>query len=554
MWVVAALVVQAVCVTAGGGGGGAGGRGGDWATRATSAVSSWSESGRSWDSGGWSGSGWGSSSWGGDNWTWVDPQQIGLDKGRGKSSGKRDRSEGRRNSGKGSGKTERERSQGCGGGGGPSRASEPRGSSPPTARHGQGRGGGGGPSRASEPRGPPPPTAEQLKSDAEALGAVFVVHEHGKPYTCGECRMGLHRDEFLLLDMADFQGMIYGMCYDCAVEYERWDKEAGDASSWAWKKELKKRHAKRDDVKKRDVQRLRTAKFDSLMEEALKAQPAAGSGAVNQSWKSARAQVVAFLRPAVEDVFEAISESSEAVRVGFLRIMQRYSAVKSVEAADSSMVVAPGGALGEQMQWLDRIGKETRRFYVCRNKYCGERGNFYGPNTDWVHTIADGGWQFACPVCSAPYRAGSNTESVLPGHHVWVLEREQRVILAEWPESAEEDTIGALMANLQQEDLKDYEQLSVDQLQDKIVELVNKVSMPLSFESMQLKAPTVAYLEEENRKRTRQKKWGWSHLADGFRGTFYRHADDNVVMTRKDVKIFLAALSCLTRRLTGGSP
>jgi hypothetical protein len=394
-----------------------------------------------------------------------------------------------------------------------------------------------------------------LKGEAEAMGAVFNTPEHGHRYTCDECWKGLNRDQFLILEIADFQGHIIGLCYDCAVKLDHWTREDCDGQSYAWKKECKKRHAKRDDVKTRDNQRIRTARFESLMGEALK-EPQEPGTSVTQAWRQARAQVVAFLRPAVEDVFEAVSESSEFMKVNFLRIMQRYAKIKEVEAADSSMVVVPlgGGGLQNAVQFLDRIGKETRRFYICRSVSCSERGSFYGANTAWVSTVHENGWQFCCPVCGAPYRAGSKTDAVLPGHHIWVLEREQRVILAEWPESAEEDTIGRLMLNFKEEDLGDYEQMSVDQLQDTIVSMVNASSMPCFFERMELKPATIAYLEEENRKRTRQKKWGWSHLMDGFEGTFYKHAPGNAIMTRKDVKIFLAALYCLSRRLTGGSP
>ena len=387
------------------------------------------------------------------------------------------------------------------------------------------------------------------------MGAVFDNPDHGKPYTCGECRVGLHRDQFLLCDLADFQGKIYGLCHPCAVEWKQWTREDCDGQSYAWRKECKARHKQRDDIKQRDHQRVRTARFESLMEEALKEKPQPGTSAT-QAWRHAREQVVAFLRPAVEDVFAAVSESSEFVRSNFVRIMQRYAKLKEVESVDSALVVMPlgGGGVQNAVQFLDRIGRETRRFYICRSVSCSERGSFYGANTSWVSPVHEGGWQFCCPNCGAPYRAGSKTDAVLPGHHIWVLERERRVILAEWPESAEEDTIGRLMLNFKEEDLGDLQALSADELQDTIMKMVDASSMPCFFEKMQLKAETIAYLEGENLKRTKQKKWGWSHLEAGFEGTFCKHGPGNAIMSRKDVKIFLAALFCLSRRHTGGSP
>ena len=210
-------------------------------------------------------------------------------------------------------------------------------------------------------------------------------------------------------------------------------------------------------------------------------------------------------------------------------------------------------------QFLDRVSKDVRRFYICRNVWCtwdkatkANRGSFYGLNSFWVNTLKHGGGRYACPVCGQPYRPGASSSNHLPGHHLWVMEAEAKIILAEWPNSAEEDALGKMMQVMHADDLAPFEKMDSAELQEAVISMINKCAMPANFEALTVTPAIIKYFEEENKKLARQ-QWSWDHLLDGFNGAFYLHKETDPVMLKDDVKIFLASLNVLVKRMTPGA-
>ena len=77
---------------------------------------------------------------------------------------------------------------------------------------------------------------------------------------------------------------------------------------------------------------------------------------------------------------------------------------------------------------------KTNRLLICRNMDCSEFGSFYGFSTDWISTCGAGGWKFACPHCAHPHSMNlQQNRGLIPANYIWQLERNQSVMLAEWP-------------------------------------------------------------------------------------------------------------------------
>ena len=120
---------------------------------------------------------------------------------------------------------------------------------------------------------------------AAALGAEWSEEGCGK-YSCCECRLVCYRNAFLIQattadgELApghDWQGALYGTCYKCFRGQGPWqgkDGFAGVAGSEQdhvkrFTKMARERHSKRADVKSRDVARLRSGRFEALLEEEM---------------------------------------------------------------------------------------------------------------------------------------------------------------------------------------------------------------------------------------------------------------------------------------------
>ena len=187
----------------------------------------------------------------------------------------------------------------------------------------------------------------------------------------------------------------------------------------------RERHSKRADVKSRDVARLRSGRFEALLEEEMQTK--------GTTKKEARKVVVSFLKAVVEDVEATVAAANPHLKQRYCRVMVMYEKVKVAEAT-SSAIVTPGGELiKENYQYLHRIANNTMRFFLCRSIWCSEmnggQGNFYGLNTDWIHTEVTGGGQYACPACGSQFKAGSRTTAVIPAHFAMVMTASESVML-----------------------------------------------------------------------------------------------------------------------------
>ena len=161
----------------------------------------------------------------------------------------------------------------------------------------------------------------------------------------------------------------------------------------------------RKDVKFKDVQRLRTYRFDTLLDEEMK------KNGVKRG--AARKTVVAFMAAIVKDAEATLVSLSPHLRARWCKVMVMYEKVKVAEATVDAIVIPGGEIVKEHYQYLHRITQETSRFFLCRNTACsdwnGGQGNFYGLNTDWINTEESGGGQYACPACGTQFRPGSTT-------------------------------------------------------------------------------------------------------------------------------------------------
>jgi len=199
-------------------------------------------------------------------------------------------------------------------------------------------------------------------------------------------------------------------------------------------------------------------------------------------------------------------------------------------------------------------GPDVVRHFVCRNTKCSKEGHYYGRNTDWISTVADGGWHFMCPVCHLAYQSKAKRHAgvpLLPAQ--FVLQLPSGLILSEWPGSAEENALAEMMSTLAEEDLgQDAHLLNEVELTTKIWEVTNRhcVDIP-KIRDMELSAEVRAYVKAQNRYRTKKRQWSFAHLADGvFRGGFFKYDKEQAfIMTTEQTKMWLALVhEALQRR------
>ena len=230
--------------------------------------------------------------------------------------------------------------------------------------------------------------------------------------------------------------------------------------------------------------------------------------------------------------------------------MVMYEKVKVAEAT-SGAIVTPGGELiKENYQYLHRIADNTMRFFLCRSIWCSEmnggQGNFYGLNTDWIHTEVTGGGQYACPACGSQFKAGSRATAVIPAHFAMVMTDTESVMLSAWPAGAEENAIANFMEVMAEDEMKvDFEKyrgLSMDDLTAEIVSFVKRAAAPSNFALHKLTDKVRKHIHEQNSSRTKKHPWSYEHIKDGYNGAFVRVTKDTPIMTEEDTKKMLAAI------------
>ena len=403
--------------------------------------------------------------------------------------------------------------------------------------------------------------------EAAALGAEWSQEGRGK-YSCCECKEMCHRVEFLITSVTadgklapghDWQGALYGTCYICFRGRGPWQGEDGfrgrigseDFLQKPVRKMSKERHAMRKDVKDKDVQRLRTARYDALLEEEM--QKTDNQGVQK---KQIRKTVVAFIKAMLEDAEATYVSLDPHLRARWNKVLVMYEKVKVAESTADAIVTPGGEIIKENYQYLHRILKDTARFFLCRNIYCkdtnGGLGNFYGLNTDWIHTEDSGGGQYACPACGQQYRPGSTSCAVIKAHFAMVMMNTNSVMLSAWPAGAEENAIANFMEIMAEHEMQvgfeKYRGLPDDELKSVIVQFVKNAAVPANFEKHSLTTRVQKHIDWENSKRTSKKHWSYQHLKDGYVGTFVRVDETTPIQTEEETKQMLAAIKVQSMR------
>ena len=403
--------------------------------------------------------------------------------------------------------------------------------------------------------------------EAAALGAEWSQEGRGN-YTCCECKRLCFRVEFLITSVTadgelapghDWQGALYGTCYSCFRGRGPWKGEDGfsgktgseDFLMKLFAKMSKERHAMRKDVKDRDVQRLRTARYDALLEEEMQKKENKG---VNK--KEIRKTVVAFIKAILEDAEATYASLDPHLRARWQKVFVMYEKVKVAELNSDAIVIPGGEIIKENYQYLHRLMNDTARFFLCRSISCsdynGGRGNFYGLNTDWIHTEDSGGGQYACPACGQQYRPGSTTTAVIKAHFAMVMMSTNSVMLSAWPAGAEENAIANFMEIAAEHEMKQsfemYRGLPDNDLKSVIVQFVKNASVPADFTKHSLSTRVQRYIDQENTKRTNKKPWSYQHLKDGYVGTFVRVNETTPIQTEEETKEMLAAIKVHSMR------
>ena len=188
-------------------------------------------------------------------------------------------------------------------------------------------------------------------------------------------------------------------------------------------------------------------------------------------------------------------------------------------------------------------------YFICRQQHCTPNGSFFGLNTDWM-TTAPQGWKFVCPACGSPYTPNlTNRNGLIPANHLWVLEKTEQVILAEWPDSLAERYCneGAQMMAEHAAGMK-FEDLSREEIQLRMGNIVASTGVKYDdFQKMPLRPHVIATVEELNATRGAKKHpYTWDHIKHGFTGSFYRYVEGvSPIMKSSDVNDYLALLYCL---------
>lgn len=393
---------------------------------------------------------------------------------------------------------------------------------------------------------PPAPSSGAGSSSVVAGPATTST----PPYECAECKYRFHRAEFLieardmqnsLAPALDWQGHLHGRCYECCRgrgPHRTRDlynpSLPEDVVKTQHKKECRKRHSERHDVKARDCQRLRALTFKDMIKVAQAAYPA-------ESNTKRRKRVLEVLRDMRDEMLESFRREAPWLAPEMARIMKRYRRMKEHEAQHPDWVADIKKDLATVGQMGDAVAPQVHRYFVCRFKDCSPRGHYFGLNSHWVSTHMAGGWQFVCPVCCRRYAPWKQGEHLLKANHVWVLETSGRLLLSEWPATAEESCINAMVWATAERDGVNISALSEEDLLVAIKLKVEKFGIPLLFEDMEFTEKAAAQIEAMNATRV-GKVWDTSGVKDGFKGSFIKPCSDSLIMSYEDTKELLALL------------
>ena len=130
-----------------------------------------------------------------------------------------------------------------------------------------------------------------------------------------------------------------------------------------------------------------------------------------------------------------------------------------------------------------------------------------------------------------------------------LVRKTQQFILSEWAAGAEENAILEFQQALAEHEIQNLLSLSRLDLMAEVTQWVKTHSIPSHFEQTTLSPETVAYIDSENRKRISKKPWSYTHLNDGFKGSFVKYTTAAPILDSKDTKTFLAMIKVLCDRM-----
>ena len=138
----------------------------------------------------------------------------------------------------------------------------------------------------------------------------------------------------------------------------------------------------------------------------------------------------------------------------------------------------------------------------------------------------------------------------MPANHMWHLEKDQSVMLAEWPDTVTELAINESAAVMAEHAMKqEFDKLSHHEVNIKIACAVSKTAVKCGeFRTMQLSEKVMSDIAHLNSTRgARTLEYSWAHLtANGYKGTFYKFVKGvTPVMKAADCMDYLSLLYCL---------
>ena len=272
------------------------------------------------------------------------------------------------------------------------------------------------------------------------------------------------------------------------------------------------------------------------------------------SMTTCRRKCFAFCKKAAEDAHASMQAAEPALYEALQDIARQFKEWKRIQAeqGDSRGIPCPHPErTGVEVQYLHKVFPNTNRFFICRNLSCSADGSFFGLNTDWPSTCVYGGWKFACPHCGHPYRMNLQRKpGLMPANHIWHLDKDNSVMLAEWPDSVTEKAIQESATTLAEHATKQkFDQLTHEQVKLKIASAVSKTAVKLGvFKTRPLSQQVMNDLAHKNSTRGKDTKpYSWDHLTTtGYRGTFYKFVEgETPVMKAADCMGYLSLLYCL---------
>ena len=141
----------------------------------------------------------------------------------------------------------------------------------------------------------------------------------------------------------------------------------------------------------------------------------------------------------------------------------------------------------------------------------------------------------------------------MPANHIWHNEKDNTLMLAEWPDTVTELAINKSAAAVAQHATQqEFDKLSHEDVKIKIASAVSKTAVKVGeFSTMPLSLKVMNDLAYKNSTRGKNTlEYSWAHLtANGYRGTFYKFVEgETPVMKAAHCMDFLSLIYCLMQQ------